>query len=712
MSEISLQSFPLLRLNTGLNKASSPVNIEPTDAADLSNIDLELNGGISRRGAIDFIGEKDSGGFYLQGTVDYLLDEKFLKASPSLYVFTTVLSDNLYHKFLCIHVNDKFLFFKFNDLLSLRNLDTPYQELTIHTDFYSSDAKFFHTTFKIDRGKLFILNPGITPGYFFVDGEDKFVFTPITVFARDLDEGVTSFVNDGNVSYYCLISHTSSADTRPGVGANWKTYWYRFGPFADNPDPSGTNKVPNWANSRAYTTNIKPVNDKFSTMEFSTGRLWFGGAPSRPNTIFFSQSIREERNYGWCFSKADPLQEYDPNPVDSDGGTLEINGMDRILSLRAFKEGVLVFATNGIWFIRGTGISGAFSATDFSVTKVSSTSAIGVHAIVPVENNIVFFGYGGVFMMKEDSLTTELEPSSISVKIDPFYTDISIENRSSGKAIYNPATKKIYFLTNFRDYRWTRDWNPNGVAGTFRDMLIFDFTLQAWTTYSLTEDREGVKVNIADMISVPASDAVDNFITTFDGHFVVDNEVNNNFVVGLNAPSGERGFVNICLVSKKNLNKWDISLSLLDRPVDKDFNSNIDDAEDYSSYFLTAHINFQNIMNKKQTPTLYVVFDRVEVGTLNPLGEDINSGGCLMSSSFDWASDKRSFKWGPVREIYRPTKWNVSKYDGRRPDFQTVTVKEKIRGRGNSVQFLFENNGNKMFRIYGIQINVTASGRV
>ena len=43
---------------------------------------------------------------------------------------------------------------------------------------------------------------------------------------------VTQAESDGTVHYACILAHTSSAATEPGVGASWSSYWRKLDRFA------------------------------------------------------------------------------------------------------------------------------------------------------------------------------------------------------------------------------------------------------------------------------------------------------------------------------------------------------------------------------------------------------------------------------------------------------------------------------------------------
>jgi hypothetical protein len=83
-----------------------------------------------------------------------------------------------------------------------------------------------------------------------------------------------------------------------------------------------------------------------------------------------------------------------------------------------------------------------------------------------------------------------------------------------------------------------------------------------------------------------------------------------------------------------------------------------------------------------------------------------------MSVINDWATSATNPKYSTARQVYRPNKYTIGYYDATRPDKQTVYVKERVRGRGNTTQFRFANDGDKPFTIYGFAVNVGVARRV
>jgi len=711
MPETNFQGLPLLRVNGGLNTNASPINTESVDASELINFDTEVPGGLRKRRALDFLAEKQAGGFYLEGTKDFTLGDGYAVPSPSFYIFTVAETDT-YQKYLILHEDDKFLFYKLESIYDLSEISTPFQTITVDPTYIDGDPSLFHTSYSVDRERLFILNSAISPGYFYFDLlTSQFSFVPITIFTRNLDSGVSTLVNHNNVAYSCLVAHTSDATNEPGEGEDWKVYWYRFGAYADDPDPeTNVNRVSDWEIGKDYVTNIEAVQGTFTTTAFSSGRFWIAGNAAFPNTVYFSQTIDKDiSNYGWMFSKADPINRYDSDPAKNDGGTLEINGMERIIGLTEFDQGLLIFASNGVWRIKGSSLSGGFTATDFSVDKVNDSASAGEFCTVKVEDNVFMFGYGGVFSFKADSLTGTIKHETVSIKIDNFYQKLSVTAKSSGKALYNPSLRKVYFLTNFNDYAWYKEGNVNSQPSKFKDALVFDIQSQAWTKYSLEEDDADERISIADMLSIALPQATSKIISDNRGTLITSSSGNN--LTSLDTDQPENEFVNLFLFVKRRNEFSDLAIGIETEDHRSDFFLSDADKSDYISKFITAPFTFDNLINKKQVPYAYFVFERTETGTVIN-NEDLKASGCLFTTAFDWATGPRNKKYGVQRQIYRPSKWNISRYDGAALDKEVVTVKEKIRGRGNTVQFVFENDGSKDIHLYGMHLTMSASGRV
>ena len=83
-----------------------------------------------------------------------------------------------------------------------------------------------------------------------------------------------------------------------------------------------------------------------------------------------------------------------------------------------------------------------------------------------------------------------------------------------------------------------------------------------------------------------------------------------------------------------------------------------------------------------------------------------------MTTHYDFSTGTKSAKYGTARQVYKPTRWSISYFDGSDPDVEVVKNKHKIRGRGDAYQLRFENDEDKDFKLYGFQVDLTSSRKV
>lgn len=700
MAEAGRQGLPLLRLNGGLNTNVSPVAMEPTDAREIVNLDLEVGGSLARRGIVDFIGESSYGGFLSNVQADDPATE-FQMAAPATHVFSAVVGGET-QKWLCLHSGNFYEFYRFDDLTELRDIGAPRYQLMQSTWAPDVRARYARTKFESDRGKVFVLNEYSPLVYFYWNGTG-FARSYITPQRRNLDIGASSFVNHNGVSYACIRAHMADSNTEPGVGGNWKTAWYRFGPKAED----DINPVPNWSSGTNYGTNIETIDGRFTAMAFSSGRLWLSGNSAHPSTVYFSQTVDNDLKYGRMFAAADPLNTYDSELVDTDGGSLDINGADQIVAITAYRTGLIVFATNGIWHIHGAAdMYATFRATDFAIDKVSDTGIVGPDCYVKTEETIMFFGYGGVYILEADSLASKITAKPVSNKIEDFYTTLPLDNRQRALAVYNPAKKRAYFLCNFDKQEHELADNPLGVSTRWHDALVFDFRTGGWTTYRL--GRKGRDdLAICGMMSVAANGPLNSYVVTQDGDSVIDGD--GNLIVSYYDTPASTQYIDIVVLGRRNGDVMEIALGLTDQEGESDFGSSSEFAMDLEWRFASAHINVQDLFHTKRIPHMTFVFERTESGILDENGNDVTAGGCLMTPLFNWETASRNS--GATRQLYRANRYNIARYDGADPGREVVVVKEHIRGRGKSFQFILENDGSKQMRLHGIHLMVQASKR-
>lgn len=724
MSKSQTQGVPYLKVNGGLNAAGSPINMEATDASDILNVDLMQSGSFRWRKPIDFLGEQASGDFFLTGTTSHTPSKLFIEGAPSFAYWGVTKSTGIFAMYVVLCLDKKLYIYDFSVFNNLIEINKPTQIIDL-SSYSDSTMPFYRTRFFIDRNKLFIINKGCQPGYLYLVNDTTFDFAPIIITTRNITQNnppSDSVVVFSGKKYLCISGHTSDATTKPGSGANWRAYWVQYGPTAD---------ADNWVTATSYTTNIQVLNSKFSAASFSAGRLWLTGYTGEPNKVYYSQTITDDLKIGRMYQFADPLNKDDSAAVDTDGGDMIINGAEKILALCEFQNGVIVFATNGVWYVGGTSTNDVFNPTAFSVNKISDSGMLGEDGYCKVEDFVVFCGQGAIYAITKNDLYGKVKAQSISDKVEPYYTSIPAANRSYAMVRYNQTEKRLYIWLNKTTYTWVKDWNPYSQAVHSRHAIIFDLQVKGWTLYSLEEDSSGNRISISDFhptvnMTVNPDTIVDN-----SGNLLLDSK--SNLLESLSTTEAE--LVNLCLLYKREGSYVKVAFGRTSSLGKKDFAARIgydiitesgnsvidntsallkgdDDIASFDAHLFTAAQNFNNLVNHKQNPYVMLIFERQESGIIDDItGLDITAGGCLMEVAHDWATSSRSTKMVNGKQVYRPHKWTSSMYDGALTGQRIVPIKERIRGRGRSVQLRFKKDGDKLCELHGFHLGITSSTR-
>ena len=117
-----------------------------------------------------------------------------------------------------------------------------------------------------------------------------------------------------------------------------------------------------------------------------------GGDSRSPNYsgyVFFSKVIRSNEDLGVCHQEADPTDPGINDLIDTDGGSIQIPDITKIVKIVASQASILVFAENGVWEIYGD--TGGFIATSFQASKISTNGVFNPNAVVNVEHTSVLW---------------------------------------------------------------------------------------------------------------------------------------------------------------------------------------------------------------------------------------------------------------------------------------------------------------------------------
>lgn len=230
-----------------------------------------------------------------------------------------------------------------------------------------------------------------------------------------------------------------------------------------------------------------------TTTAFFAGRIWYAGINSEnfSTWVLFSRVATSADEFEQCHQVNDPTAEILSDLLDSDGGVIPIQDAGSIVKLAPLGNGMVVFADNGVWQI----ISGenGFTASSYSVHKISSIGCISAQSVVLVEDTLMFCGNGGIYALTYSDSAGSISSGAFSVKsisdatIKSKYEEIVPNARPFIRAVYNEEDQVVHFA-------FSSDPDHSATIDRFcKDTLLsFDARTQAWYIskfYDLTEDQ-------------------------------------------------------------------------------------------------------------------------------------------------------------------------------------------------------------------------------
>lgn len=228
------------------------------------------------------------------------------------------------------------------------------------------------------------------------------------------------------------------------------------------------------------------------------GRVWYSGvddvqlptgdAPfyTWTENIYFSKIVTQTSDFGLCFQQNDPTDDKLFDLLPSDGGIIVIQGSGPIYKLFPIQNGMLVFAANGVWLIRGNSGIG-FTANDYSINKISSVKSISSTSYVDVLGLPMFWNSEGIYIVQQTQQGVPYGSGSGGLIVQPitidtilqFYNGIPFDSKRFARGTYNPITYVVSWI-----YRSTEE---SGLANRylFDSVLNYNVITKAFYTYAI-----------------------------------------------------------------------------------------------------------------------------------------------------------------------------------------------------------------------------------
>ena len=425
--------------------------------------------------------------------------------------------------------------------------------------------------------------------------------------------------------------------------------------------------------------------NRFSAVVGYAGRAWFSGIYSNENgsKLFFTKVITSLEDFDKFYTVNDPTSEDLSDPLDNDGGVIEIQQAGKIRALFEFGSSLLVFAENGVWEVKG--VDQVFKATEFSVMRVRDTDGL-LHpaTLVDVEGTPIWWGKTGIFSVQADQVNGT--PSGVDISketVQTFWENIGAAYRARAKGVYDALNKRVMWF-----------YGNSAVNYKYNGILILDTVLQAFYPWLITDEAANTNYIVGAIYSDGSG-----VLTAQD-----DVEVNTDQV----QVNGDDVYIN---VTQEVTSENTLILILRDGDTGKvGFGGFTADeyldwgTRDYSAFAEAAYIFDGDVTTRKRNVKVSCVFNRTETGFTGttPNFEAINPSACTMSAYWDGKStastSKQVYK---LRKQVMADEGDLTVFDY---PYDTVITRNLIRGRGHWLKLRFENTPGKMFQLYGYEV--------
>jgi len=467
--------------------------------------------------------------------------------------------------------------------------------------------------------------------------------------------------------------------------------------FGTSPAPKGRNILNAFSQSRSsivYSTAYRP-----KVCAFFAGRAWYAGMGSAKElgTVYFSQVLDVISNVGKCYQQNDPTSEIFSDLLDSDGGTIQIPEAGEIFGLQPLGRGMAVLASNGVWFI--SGIDTAFTASNYSVSRVSNVGCTSPKSIVAVEDSLLYWSNTGIYTLSPGVSAAEFSSQNISDKnIKTFYQNIPTLNKIYAEASYNVSNKLIYWLYSKVDGGSTSSGRYNKTS-----VLALDIKLNAWYWHDFDTSLGVIPVSLEVTKETTESNATYEVLVGTSEVRVSTNDV----IVTLSVVNGtvqQFKFMTLHPVSSSNysITFADFENTRTATTKFKDWYSYNNAGVDSSAYFITGYDMGAVGPARVKTAQYITTFMKRTETSFDANTNPINESGCLMQTRWDFTDNTYAGKWQDDVQIYRQLRPYFAAPSTTFDDgYPLVINKNKVRGRGKALQLKFSSEAGKDMQMVG-----------
>lgn len=432
---------------------------------------------------------------------------------------------------------------------------------------------------------------------------------------------------------------------------------------------------------------------------FFAGRAWYAGVGSAKElgTVYFSQVLDVISNVGKCYQQNDPTSEVFSDLLDTDGGVIQIPEAGEIIGLQPLGRGITVLASNGVWFI--SGIDNAFTASNYSVSRISNVGCTSAKSIIAVEDSLLYWSNTGIYTIAPGTSAAEFSSQNISDKnIKTFYQNIPVLNKIYAEGSYNVSNKLIYWLYSKVDTGSTSSGRYNKTS-----VLALDIKLGSWYWFDFDTTLGVIPVSLEITKETTLSSSTYDVLVGADSVLVSADSV----VATLSVTNGTVQQFKFLVLHPVTSNNYSFTFADFENTRTattkfKDWYSYNTAGVEQSAYFITGYEMAEVGPARAKSAQYITTFMKRTETTFDANTNPVNPSGCMMQTRWDFTDNSYAGKWQAEVEVYRQLRpyfaEPLTTFDDGYP---LVINKNKVRGRGKALQLKFSSETGKDMQMVG-----------
>ena len=416
----------------------------------------------------------------------------------------------------------------------------------------------------------------------------------------------------------------------------------------------------------ALTNPQETILERPTCCEYTSGRVFYGAK----NNIYYSQIMEGESvdKLSRCYQQNDPTAEQLSDLLETDGGTIQIDNATQVTQITKFRNGVMVYSTNGVWYLSGPDTG--FSATNFSLDQISNSGCLSPESVVAVEDVHYYWSVDGIIQIATNEFGRPTATNIVQETIQTFYNDINIIAKGKATGSYNRIKKQV---------EWFYSSLPQTTATSYKHACDLSLVLDTRTGGIFPQEYNAT-------------------LTEALGWFIASS---------VNTTAGTEEYdvvqVVITLGSPTTTQNYSLDFGRKSRTDFTDFGTSYPTA-----YLETGYETLNKPSNKKTAPYITTHFKQTEENWVadgsGGFELDLQSG-CQMRAKWDWNNTDANGRFSPAQQGYRFRRLYVPAGAGAFNSGETIiTTKNKMLGRGQALSIRFEQEAGKDMQMLGYTI--------